>query len=266
VFLAQGLYRPAKETSKEAAMIIYPTMELKNGQCVTLKRGRLEDPSIFHVDPLETAAGWAATGAEWIHVTDFDAVEGNGNNDDLVAEILLAAKAPVQLAGGFVSRERVDQWIDRGAGRIVLGTMAARDPEMVKLLARDYPDQIVLAIDVWQGQLMTDGWTVPAAITPEDFLASFANDPLAAVLITDIDSDIDQPDAQLGVIGGLAMQTRHPVIASGTVHELDDISRLKYIPNIDGALVGRALFSRQVDLAEALEVAKPMPEPTAEFQ
>ena len=246
-------------------MIIYPTLELQNGKCVTLNRGRLAEPSVFHVDPVATATGWRSLRTEWIHVTDFDAVAGTGDNDDLIEAIIRRAMAPVQLAGGFRTAERVAHWIDRGAGRIVLGTLAARDPDTVKRLARDYPDQIVLAVDIWQGQLMTDGWTRPAAIAPEDFLASYADDPLAAVLITDIDSDIDQPDAGLGVLTGLAAATRHPVIASGTVRSIDDIARLKYLSNIAGTLIGRALFSRDVDLGEALSVAKPAPEPTAEF-
>jgi phosphoribosylformimino-5-aminoimidazole carboxamide ribotide isomerase len=246
-------------------MIVYPTMELQNGKCVTLHRGRLDEPSVYHVDPVETAQKWAAAGAGWIHITDFDAVAGAGDNGDLIEEIIRVVPASVQLAGGFRSRERAAQWIDRGAGRIVLGTLPARDPDSVKLLARDFPDQIVLAMDIWQGQLMTDGWKTPAAIAPEAYLQSYANDPLAAVLITDIDSDIDAADAQLGVITGLAARSRHAVIASGTVRGPDDIARLKYVPNIAGTLVGRALFAQDVDLAEALEIARPTPDRVAEF-
>ena len=246
-------------------MIIYPTMELQNGHCVTLNRGRLQEPSIYHVDPVETAQKWAAVGAQWIHITDFDAVAGQGNNNELIEEIIRVVPASVQLAGGFRTCERVERWIDRGASRIVLGTLPARDPAAVKRLARDYPDQIVLAVDIWRGQLMTDGWTTPAAIAPEAFLENYADDPLAAVLITDIDSDIDAADAQLGVITGLAGQTRHPVIASGTVRGPDDVSRLKYVPNIAGTLVGRALFAQDVDLASALELAQPSPDRVADF-
>ncbi len=246
-------------------MIIYPTLELQNGRCVTLHRGRLEEPSIWHVDPVETAQGFAEAGAEWIHITDFDAVDGKGENADLIERIIEQAGCSVQIAGGIRTRDMVENWIEKGAGRVVLGSIAARDPDMVKELANRHPDQIVLAADVWQGQLMTDGWRNPVAITPEDFLASYADVPLASVLITDIDSDIDQPDAQLGLLSGLAGKTRHQVIAAGTVHELDDVARLKYIPNIAGTLIGRALFSKAVDLAQALAVARPEPERRAEF-
>ncbi|MCK0139036.1 1-(5-phosphoribosyl)-5-[(5-phosphoribosylamino)methylideneamino] imidazole-4-carboxamide isomerase [Aliiroseovarius sp. F47248L] len=246
-------------------MIIYPTLELQNGRCVSLRRGRLEEPSIWHVDPVETAQSFVEVGAEWIHITDFDAVDGVGENSALIEDIIKHTGCSVQVAGGVRTRDIVENWIDKGVGRVVLGSIAARDPDMVKELANRHPDQIVLAADIWQGQLMTDGWRNPVAITPESFLASFADVPLASVLITDIDSDIDQPDAQLGLLSKLAGKTRHQVIAAGTVHELDDVARLKYVPNIAGTLIGRALFSKNVDLSEALEVARPEPEARAEF-
>ncbi|WP_170363221.1 HisA/HisF-related TIM barrel protein [Ruegeria arenilitoris] len=247
-------------------MRVYPTMELQNGRCVTLDKGRLDEPMIWHVDPVETAQGWAAAGAEWMHLTDFDAIEGRDTNSALVEQIIRSAELPVQLAGGFRSREQVERWIDKGAGRIVIGTLAARDPHLFKELAKLYPDQIVLAVDVWQGYVMTDGWRTQSAFTPEAFIEAFADAPLAAILVTDIDSDMVDVEAQLGLISGLAAHSRTPVIASGVVRSSDDISRLAYIPNISGALVGRALFRKTVDLSEALAVAKTAHEPVAQFQ
>lgn len=247
-------------------MIIYPTLEILNGKCVSLTRGRLEEPVIWHVDPVETAQQFASVGAEWMHVTDMNALMGDGNNDALIENIIRAARIPVQLGGGFRSRERVEHWIDRGAGRIVIGTMAAHDPDLVKELAKRHPDQIVLAIDIFQSQMMTDGWRTYSAFSPETFLSAFDTTPLAGVIITDIDADIEDQDAHLGTISGLAAKTRHPVIARGTVRAADDVSRLKYVQNIAGTLIGRALLSKDVDLAEALDVARPQPEMTAEFQ
>lgn len=247
-------------------MLIYPTLELQNGRCVTLDRGRLEHPTIWHVDPVETARGFAAAGASWMQVTDFDGVEGQDTNADLLEEIIRAAGIPVQLGGGFRTRDSVERWLDKGAGRIIIGTQAARDPSMVVELAKYHPDQIVLAVDVWQGQVMTEGWRTPSAITPEDFIAAFNDSPLAAVLVTDIDSDIEDTEAGMGVISGLAGVARAPVIARGTVRNVDDISRLKYIPNISGTVVSRALFQKTLDLSEALAVAQPTPEPVADFR
>ncbi len=247
-------------------MIIYPTLEILNGKCVSLTRGRLEEPIIWHVDPVETAQGFAAAGAEWMHVTDMNALLGDGDNDALIEEIIRAARIPVQLGGGFRARERVEHWIDRGAGRIVIGTMAAHDPDLVKELAKRHPDQIVLAIDIFQGQMMTDGWRSYSAFSPETFLEAFETTPLAGVIVTDIDSDIEDQDGHLGVISGLAAKTRHQVTARGTVRTVDDIARLKYVYNIAGTLIGRALLAKDVDLRQALELAQPQPELTADFQ
>ncbi|WP_170605207.1 HisA/HisF-related TIM barrel protein [Ruegeria arenilitoris] len=247
-------------------MRIYPTMELQNGRCVTLDKGRLDEAMIWHVDPVETARRWAATGAEWMHLTDFDAVEGRDTNSGLVEEIIRSAEIPVQLAGGMRTRENVEYWIDKGAGRVVIGTMAARDPNLVKELAKLHPDQIVLAVDVWRGYVMTEGWRTQSAFTPEAFIDAFADTPFASILVTDIDSDMEDVEAQLGLISGLAQHSRTPVVASGVVRKVDDISRLAYIHNIAGALVGRALFRKAVDLEEALNVATAAHEPVAQFQ
>ncbi len=247
-------------------MRIYPTMELQNGRCVTLDKGRLDEAMIWHVNPVETARGWSTAGAEWMHLTDFDAIEGRDTNSELVEELIRTAEMPVQLAGGMRTREQVENWIDKGAGRIVIGTLAARDPNLVKELAKLYPDQIVLAVDVWKGFVMTEGWRSQSAFTPEAFIDAFDGTPFAAILVTDIDSDVEDVEAQLGLISGLAKHSRTPAIASGVVRTADDISRLSYIPNIAGALVGRALFRKTVDLSDVLDVAASAREPVAQFQ
>ncbi len=247
-------------------MIVYPTLELHNGKCVSLTRGRLEEPVIWHVDPVETAKGFATAGAEWMHATDINALAGDGDNSDLIEEIIRAAGIPVQLGGGFRAREGVERWIDKGVGRIVIGTMAARDPDLVKELAKFHPDQIVLAVDVFQGSVMTEGWRTRSAFAPDTFVKAFDDAPLAGIIVTDIDADIEDTDGSLGVITSIAGATRHQVLARGTIRGADDISRLKYVPNIAGALVGRALFSKDVDLGEALGLAAAEMEPIAGFK
>ncbi|WP_264213745.1 1-(5-phosphoribosyl)-5-[(5-phosphoribosylamino)methylideneamino] imidazole-4-carboxamide isomerase [Leisingera thetidis] len=247
-------------------MMIYPTMEIQNGRCVTLEKGRLDEPQIWHVDPVETAKGFAAAGAEWMHLTDFNAIEGDHRNEELVCRIIRGAGIPVQLGGGMRSREHVEHWIDRGAGRVVIGTLAARDPHLVKDLINHHPDQIVLSVDVYEGQVMTDGWRHAGAISPEDFIAAFDSLPMAGIIVTDIDSDMTDLEAQLGLISSLAKKSRTPVIANGVVRNADDISRLKYIYNISGAMVGRALYRKTLTVEKALAVARPEPEQVAEFQ
>lgn len=247
-------------------MIVYPTIELKGGKCVSLYRGRPEEPTIWHVDPVKTAQSFAESGAEWLHVTDMDALFGDGANDELIEEIIRTAGASVQVGGGIRSRERIESWIDKGAGRVVVGTLAVQDSNLVKELANRYPDQIVVSIDVFEGKLMTDGWRNSGALEPQDVVKAYDDVPLAGVLVTDIDADIGDQDGQLGVISGIAAATRHPVIARGTVQASDDVSRLKYVSNISGAVISKPLFTKDIDLGEALALAKPEPEARAAFQ
>ncbi|WJY21834.1 1-(5-phosphoribosyl)-5-[(5-phosphoribosylamino)methylideneamino] imidazole-4-carboxamide isomerase [Fontisubflavum oceani] len=246
-------------------MIIYPTIELQNGHCVSLYRGRLDEPQIWHVDPVAKAQSFAEAGAEWLHVTDFDWVAGEGGNQDLVQEIIRSAGIPVQIGGGFRSLDSIANWIDMGAGRVVVGTLAATNSDIVKEAAKRFPDQIVIALDVFQGQLMTEGWRKSSAITPEAFLAAYETDPLAAVIVTDIDADVEDSDGSLALVTRLADMARAPVIARGLSRSLDDISRLKYVPHVSGAIIGRALFDRSIDLAEALAVANAVSGRTPEF-
>ncbi|MGB3178979.1 MAG: 1-(5-phosphoribosyl)-5-[(5-phosphoribosylamino)methylideneamino] imidazole-4-carboxamide isomerase [Albidovulum sp.] len=246
-------------------MILFPTIELKNGQCVSLNRGRIEEPAVWHVDPVAKAQEFAHAGAEWMHVTDFDAMLGSNANHDLVLKIIRGAGIPVQLGGGFRSRDRIEEWIDLGAGRIVVGTLAAENPHMVKEIAVRHPDQIVLAVDVWKGNVMIEGWRQQSAYSPEGFVDAFADTPFAAVIVTDIDADIDDSDRSLGLIAKIAERVRVPVIASGTIRTLDDVSRLRLLGGVSGAIVGRALFNKTIDLDDALKEARPDTAHVAEF-
>lgn len=246
-------------------MIIYPTIELQGGRCVSLYKGRLEEPQIWHVDPVEKAQEFAEAGAEWIHVTDFDAMVGDDRNSDLLQNIIDQTGASIQLGGGFRSLSRITEWIDRGAGRIVIGTLAIMAPDMVKQAAKLYPDQIVISVDVYQGHVMGDGWREPSAIEPQAVIRSFLADPLAAIIITDIDADIGDSDTSLALVTSLAKDASAPVIANGLARSLDDLARLKYVPHVAGTIIGRALFNHTIDLKEALELGALTPEETAPF-
>lgn len=246
-------------------MILYPTLELMKGRAVSLRRGRIGEPVPWDVDPVETAQSFAEAGATWMHVTDFDAMFGDEGNREIVREIILRAGIPVQVSGGFRTEARIAEFFDMGAGRIVMGTVATRHPGWVRKMAKYHPDQIVLSVDVWKGQVMVDGWQEACVIEPGALIEEFAETPLAAVKITDIDNDIDATEASLGVISGLAVHANAPVIASGLIHTPDDVARLKHVPNIGGALIGRALVQGTVDLKAAIAEAQMAPEPTAEF-
>ena len=238
-------------------MIIYPTIQLINGRCVTLRRGRTSEPMIWHVDPIETARGFAAAGASWMHVTDIDAVKGDGDNRELILELVRQAGIPVQVGGGIRSVDQIAEWIDHGVGRLVVGTLAALDFYSVQRAARLYPDQICVAVDVWKGDTMTHGWLHPSAIKPFDFVKSFDTVPLASIIVTDIDANIGNVENTFETLKNLAVVSTSPVIASGVVRTKHDIERLKQLKYVSGTIVGDALFNKTITIEEALEAAQP---------
>lgn len=246
-------------------MILYPMIELLDGRCVSLFRGRTEEPQIWHVDPVEKAKSFAKAGAAWLQITDFDAMSGSERNADIIREIILTAGIQVQLGGGFRSLERITDWIEKGVGRIVVGTLALLQPDLVKEAAKLFPDQIVLAVDVYEGLVVSDGWRKKSAFTPSAFLKAFKNDPFAAIIVTDIDAAIGDAEDSIALIAQLASEARTPVIARGLTRTLDDLSRLKYVPHVSGALIGHALFDRSIDIEAALKVVKPEAETRAKF-
>ena len=246
-------------------MILYPMIELLDGRCVSLFRGRTDEPHIWHLDPVEKAKSFAKSGAEWLQITDFDAMSGDERNTDLIREIIRTVGIPVQLGGGFRSLERIAEWIDHGAGRIIVGTLALHQPALVKEAAKLFPDQIVLAVDVFEGVVVSDGWRQKSAFTPSAFIKAFENDPFASIIVTDIDANIGDAEDSIALITQLAGEAKTQVIARGLSRTLDDLSRLKYVPFVSGALIGRALFDGSIDLEAALEVVKPEIEKRAQF-
>lgn len=247
-------------------MMIIPAIELQKGRCVSLHRGRLDEPQIWHVDPVTTAQTWAQAGAQMLHVTDFDAVQGDPDvNRDLVTDIIKKADMPVQFGGGLQTMDAIRRWIDAGAARVVLSSAAVQNPTLVKEAAQTWPDRIVLAVDVYQGMVMAGGWRTQSVFEPGPFIRNFKDDPLASVIVTDIDAAIEDADASLSLITQLATEATTPVIARGTIRGLDDISRLKYVPHVAGTIVSRILFDKSLSLAEALAVGGATTEETAPF-
>ncbi len=243
-------------------MIIYPDIELQKGRCVNLRRGRKDDPLVYDIDPLAAAKDFAKQGAEWLNVVDLDAVFNEGSNAELIERIIDECGCPVQVGGAIRSMERVNHWIAAGAKRVTIATAAVKYPHLVREAATAYPGQVIVSIDARGGRVVVEGWTEATIFTPIAFAREFEDVDLAAVIYTDIDRDDDEPASSLSHITELAAAIRTPVIASGVVKSLEDISVLKFLENISGVITSRALFGGAFTLAEAIALARePVPEP-----
>ncbi len=238
-------------------MIIFPDIELQNGKCVNLVRGQMDQPVVYDRDPVAAAKAFAEEGAEWLHVVDLDAVaKKEVNNAALIEEIIDTVHIPVQVAGGIGTHHEIDHWFERGASRVVVATAAVVEPRMVIEAASHHPGKIVISVDARGGQVVIEGWKKTTAWTPLEFARQFETAGLAGIIFTDIDRDDELPESSLAATTDLATELIVPVIASGTVKVLDDISTLHYLPNIAGAIVGRALFNGVFTLPEAIEVVR----------
>jgi phosphoribosylformimino-5-aminoimidazole carboxamide ribotide isomerase len=244
-------------------MIIYPDLELRKGRLVNLVGNRIDSPLIYDVDPVQVAHDLVAQGAEWLHVIDLDAVFNAGENTAIIKEIIQTCGCSVQVGGGIRSMEKVHSWMDAGASRVVIATAAVKYPHLVKSAATACPGSVVVSIDARGGRVVVEGWTEATAFTPIEFARQFENIGLAAIIYTDIDRDEDRPEGTMAHTTELASKVHIPVIASGVVKTLDDISTLFYLPNISGVITSRALFGGTFTFREANAIATAQQEPTA---
>ncbi|WP_350333124.1 1-(5-phosphoribosyl)-5-[(5-phosphoribosylamino)methylideneamino] imidazole-4-carboxamide isomerase [Coralliovum pocilloporae] len=244
-------------------MIIYPDIELQNGKCVNLLRGQMDQPVVYDVDPVEAARAFAEQGAKRLHVIDLDAVSGTGSNADIIKEIIRVGPN-VQVGGGINSMEQIREWIDAGAARVVIATAAVKQPTLVKEAAHAYPDQIVVSVDVRDNKVLCAGWKETSSFSPVEFIEIFQDDPMAGFILTDVGRDMDDPVESFAMTTAVAKEVRVPIISSGLISSIDDVSMLKYLPNIAGTIVGRALFNKEFTLEEAIAIGDAV-DPTAQF-
>ncbi len=239
-------------------MILYPAIDLKDGQCVRVVRGDLNDATIFNASPGDQAKIWAEDGFHWIHVVDLNgAVQGKAINERAVEAILEAVSIPVQLGGGIRSLKDVERWIEAGVSRIILGTVAVTQPDIVLEAARLWPEQIAVSVDVREGKVATQGWTESSDLDAVTVAKRFEDAGVGALIITDIDRDGTVMGFNVEAFGAIADAVAIPVIAAGGLASVDDIIRLmahKGTP-IAGAVLGRALYNGAITAAEALKVA-----------
>lgn len=237
-------------------MILYPAIDLKDGNCVRLLRGEMESATVFGTDPAAQARAFANAGCQWLHLVDLNgAFAGAPVNGAAVEAILGAIAIPVQLGGGIRDRATIDGWLDKGIARVILGTAAVRDPALVRGAARAHPGRVAVGIDARAGRVAVQGWAEETDLDAIDLARRFEDAGVAAIIYTDIDRDGAMRGPDVPGTAALARAVGIPVIASGGVSSIEDLRALRACDApLDGAISGRALYEGKLDLAEALAV------------
>jgi len=236
-------------------MILYPAIDLKDGHCVRLLRGDMAEATVFGDDPAAQAAAFQAAGCAWLHLVDLNgAFAGQPVNADAVEAILARVTVPCQLGGGIRDMATIEMWLEKGLARVILGTVAVENPALVREAARAFPGKIAVGIDARKGRVATKGWAVETEILATDLARSFEDAGVAALIYTDIDRDGAMQGPNIVATEALARAVTIPVIASGGVSSLSDLTALRATGVIAGAISGRALYDGAIDLAEALRL------------
>jgi phosphoribosylformimino-5-aminoimidazole carboxamide ribotide isomerase len=240
-------------------MLLYPAIDLKDGQCVRLLRGDMDKATVFNDDPGAQAASFETAGFERIHLVDLNgAIEGTPVNIDAVKGILKAINIPAQLGGGIRDIAGIERWLYAGIARVILGTVALEDPELVKTACKAFPGQIAVGIDARDGKVAVKGWVETSEITALELALRFEDAGVAAIVFTDIDRDGAMGGVNVDATADLAFALSTPVIASGGLSSLDDIKLLKAeeAAGIEGAIIGRALYDGTLNPALAILAAR----------
>lgn len=235
-------------------MILYPAIDLKDGQAVRLVHGDMEQSTVFNDDPAAQAMSFVNTGCEWLHLVDLNgAFAGTPVNAAPVEAILKTCKVPTQLGGGIRDMATIEAWLDKGLTRVILGTVAVENPDLVREAARAFPNQVAVGIDARNGRVATKGWAEETDVMVTDLAKSFEDAGVAAIIYTDIMRDGAMGGPNIEATADLARAISIPVIASGGVSSLADLKALKATNVISGAISGRALYDGAIDLSEALK-------------
>jgi phosphoribosylformimino-5-aminoimidazole carboxamide ribotide isomerase len=239
-------------------LILYPAIDLKDGQCVRVLHGDLSTATVFNTEPAAQAKSFVDAGFHWIHVVDLNgAVQGKAVNGSAVEAILSSVSVPVQLGGGIRTLKDMERWIEAGVSRVILGTVAVKEPKIVLEAAKRWPEQIAVSVDVRKGKVAVDGWTADSDLDAITVAKRFEDAGVAALIVTDIDRDGTVMGFNVEAFGAMADAVSIPVIAAGGLATVDDIAKLKARKGVPvaGAVLGRALYNGAIDPAEALEVA-----------
>lgn len=241
---------------KETPMILYPAIDLKDGQAVRLLRGDMDKATVFNTDPTAQARAFAEAGCQWLHLVDLNgAFAGQPVNAAAVQAILSAVAVPAQLGGGLRDLATIEHWLEAGLSRVILGTAAVEDPTLVRSAARAFPGQIAVGIDARGGRVATRGWAQETDLDATLLAQSYEDAGVAAIIYTDIDRDGAMQGPNVAATAALARAVNIPVIASGGVSSMADLIALRDSgAPLDGVISGRALYDGALDLKEALAV------------
>jgi phosphoribosylformimino-5-aminoimidazole carboxamide ribotide isomerase len=240
-------------------MILFPAIDLKDGQCVRLRRGDMNQSTVFNDNPGAQAKAFVDAGAEWIHVVDLNgAFAGKPVNEAAVKAILAQAKVPVQLGGGIRDIATLEAWFAIGLSRAILGTAAVKNPQFVKDACKKFPGKIAVGIDAKGGMVATEGWADVSTVSVVDLAAQFVDAGVAAIVHTDIDRDGMMGGPNIQASANLARAVPIPVIVSGGVSSLDDIKAVKAQEQsgLAGVITGRAIYDGRLDINAAIQVLK----------
>ena len=239
-------------------MILYPAIDLKDGQAVRLLRGEMEKATVFNDDPAAQARAFVEAGCDWLHLVDLNGAFAGAPVNAAAVEVILAAcpDTPAQLGGGIRDLATIEAWLSKGLARVILGTVAVEDPDLVRQAAHDFPGQVAVGIDARKGKVATKGWAEETDVDATDLAKSFEDAGVAAIIYTDIDRDGAMGGPNVGATEALARAVSIPVIASGGVSSLDDLTALKGTGVISGAISGRALYDGAIDLRDALSLLR----------
>ena len=237
-------------------MILYPAIDLKDGQAVRLVKGEMDRATVFNDDPAAQAMAFVEAGCEWLHLVDLNgAFAGEPVNAAPVEEILKRTNVPAQLGGGIRDMATIERWLDHGLQRVILGTVAVENPGLVREAARAFPDHVAVGIDARDGFVATKGWAEETNVRVTELAKSFEDAGVAAIIYTDINRDGAMQGPNIDATAALANSVSIPVIASGGVSSLDDLRALKSCgAPLNGAISGRAIYDGAIDLADALNL------------
>jgi len=240
-------------------VILFPAIDLKNGEAVRLRQGDMARATVFNRNPAAQARAFEEQGFEYLHVVDLDgAIAGQPVNAAAVEHILGAVKIPAQLGGGIRDRATIDAWLGKGVTRVIIGTTAVRDPTLVKAAARAYPGRIAVGLDARDGKVAVEGWAKSTELSELEIARRFEDAGVAAIVYTDVKRDGMLKGLNLDATIALADRISIPVIASGGLASLDDLRALLQprAQKLEGAIVGRALYDGRLDAAEALQLIR----------